>query len=61
MNTQKIKKIILGEIGAGVLLMIIQFIVGFNFDGDIFYIIGYNFIFLLGIASIIDGIRKLKK
>lgn len=61
MNTQKIKKIILGEIGAGVLLIIIQFIVGFNFDGDIFYIIGYNFIFLLGIASIIDGIRKLKK
>lgn len=61
MNTQKIKKIILGEIGAGVLLIIIQFIVGFNFDGNIFYIIGYNFIFLLGIASIIDGIRKLKK
>ena len=61
MNTQKIKKIILGEIGAGILLIIIQFIVGFNFDGDVFYIIGYNFIFLLGIASIIDGIRKFKK
>ena len=29
MNTQKIKKIILGEIGAGVLLIIIKFIVGY--------------------------------
>lgn len=61
MKINTIKEVLLGEIGAGILLIIIQFAIGFNFEGHIMYILGSNFVALFGIASIIDGIRKLKK
>lgn len=53
------KKILLGEIGAGILLIIIQFVIGFNFEGNIAYILGSNIAAIFGIICIIDGIRKL--
>ena len=56
-----IKQILLGEIGAGLLLIIIQLIIGFDFNGSIAYILGKNIAAVFGIVSIIDGIRKLKK
>lgn len=61
MNKDLIKKIFLGEIGAGILLLIIQFIVGFEISKNIPYSIGRNFIAVFGIISIIIGIRKIKK
>lgn len=58
-NKINIRNVLCSEIGAGILLIIIQFLIGFNLEGNIFYILGSNFIALFGIASIIDGIRKL--
>ncbi len=61
MKKQKIKEALLGEIGAGILLIILNFvIVGFNFSGEFFQILGHNILLLFGIACIIDGIRNKK-
>ena len=61
MNKKLIKDIFLGEIGVGLLLIIIQLMIGFKYDGNIFQIIGYNIFTLLGLANIIDGVKKIKK
>lgn len=57
---EKTKKFLLGEGGAGIMLIIIQIIVGIKTEGSFGYLIGANISLIAGILSIIDGLRKLK-
>lgn len=61
MKKEKIKEIINGPIGAGILLIIIQLLVGIKTEGEFFFLLGYHFVGIAGICSIIDGIIKIKK
>lgn len=60
MNKIDYKKFILGPFGAGLLLIILQFLTGIKTNGNIPYLIGSNILLVLGIASIIDSIIELK-
>lgn len=60
-NLKFVSQFLLGEVGAGLVLIIIQFITGFDFAGNLFYVLGRNFFATLGVASIFDGIRKIDK
>jgi len=60
MKQNILKEIFLGEFGAGILLIIIQLIIGVHIKKNIPYTLGCNFIALIGIACIIDGIRRIK-
>lgn len=54
------KKFLLGPFGAGILLIVLQFLTGINTNGNIPYLIGSNILLVLGIVSIIDSIIALK-
>ena len=58
---EKIKKILLGEIGAGILLIIIQLVIGVKITDSIPRTLGANILLIAGILAIIDGIRKYIK
>lgn len=55
------KKFLLGPFGAGILLIIIQFMVGIETKGSIPYLIGANLVLTAGLVSIIDSMIALKK
>lgn len=58
---EKFKKILFGEIGAGILLIIIQLIIGIKIADSIPRTLGANILLIAGILSITDGIRKYIK
>lgn len=61
MNNINYKKFILGLFSAGILLIIIQFLIRVDIVGNISYLIGTNLALVLKTASIINSMIALKK
>lgn len=54
-------EIINGPIGVGIVLIIIQLLIGIELKGEFFYLLGYHLVGIAGVCSIIDGIIKIRK